>query len=57
MSRALQALKIREIGEALEAAGLLTIQDKATALGLSRSTTWAVLQVLLQEFRIIGDAR
>ena len=44
MSRALQALKIREIGEALEAAGLLTIQDKAVALGLSRSTTWAFLQ-------------
>ena len=37
-------MKIREIGEALEAAGLLTIQDKAVALGLSRSTTWAFLQ-------------
>ena len=44
MSRALQALKIHEIGEALKAAGLRTIQGKATALGLSRSTTWAVLQ-------------
>src|SRR6476646_2471158 len=44
MPKALQSVKIREIGEALKAAELLTIQDKAAALGLSRSTSWAVLQ-------------
>jgi len=44
MPKARQAQKIREIGAALEAAGHLTIQDKAHALGLSRSTTFALLK-------------
>lgn len=44
MSRALQASKIREIGKALKAAGYEHIDAQAEALGLSRSTTWTVLQ-------------
>ena len=44
MSRALQASKIREIGKALSAAGYEHIDSQAEALGLSRSTTWTVLQ-------------
>ena len=44
MSRALQASKIREIGKALTAVGYLELDDQADALGLCRSTTWAVMQ-------------
>ena len=44
MSRALQASRIREIGKALSAAGYEHIDSQAEVLGLSRSTTWTVLQ-------------
>jgi predicted DNA-binding transcriptional regulator AlpA len=44
MSRALQIAKIREIGLALRASGYLELNNQAEALGLCRSTTWAVLQ-------------
>ena len=36
--------KIREISEALKAAGFVTLDAQTRALGLARSTTWAVLQ-------------
>src|SRR3974390_2640 len=39
-----QSAKIREIGEALAASNVPTLDRKAEALGLSRSTTWALLQ-------------
>jgi hypothetical protein len=39
-----QSAKIREIGDALCAAGHLTLDQQALALGLSRSTTWSILQ-------------
>ena len=39
-----QSAKIREIGEALAASSVRTLDHKAEVLGLSRSTTWALLQ-------------
>jgi hypothetical protein len=39
-----QSNKIRELGEALIQAGLLTLDEQAEALGLCRSTTWTILQ-------------
>jgi hypothetical protein len=42
--KARQAAKIRQLGEALAAAGLMTLDKQATALGLSRSTTWTILK-------------
>ena len=36
--------KMREIGEALVAAGYDNLDSQAAALGLSRSTTWAILK-------------
>jgi predicted DNA-binding transcriptional regulator AlpA len=40
----LQAAKILELGEALIAAGHLRLDDQATLLGLSRSTTWTIVR-------------
>jgi hypothetical protein len=42
--KARQCAKIREIGEALCAAGYATLDKQAEALGLCRSTAWTVLQ-------------
>src|SRR5215467_8007356 len=39
-----QSLKIREIGDALVTEGFITLDEQARALGLSRSTTWTLLQ-------------
>jgi oligoribonuclease (3'-5' exoribonuclease) len=39
-----QSSKIREIADALVAAGLVSLDEQADALGLSRSTTWSVLK-------------
>jgi hypothetical protein len=36
--------KIKQIGETLRRAGFLTLGNQSKALGLSRSTTWKVLQ-------------
>ena len=44
MPRTLQALKIRELGEALVQAGYLALDEQADVLGLCRSTTWTILQ-------------
>ena len=43
-AKASQASRIRELKIALENAGLLTLNQQAGALGLCRSTTWAVLR-------------
>ena len=43
-SRERQNAKIREIGDALAAAGLHALDEQAEALGLSRSTTWNLLK-------------
>jgi hypothetical protein len=42
--KARQASKIKELGDALVAAGFCTLDRQASALGLSRSTTWTVLR-------------
>ena len=39
-----QAIRIKELGAALTADGLIILDDQARALGLSRSTAWAVLK-------------
>ena len=39
-----QSFKIREIRQVLIAAGFATLDEQAEVLGLSRSTTWAVLK-------------
>ena len=38
-----QRFKIKQLSDALVKAGLLSLDEKATALGLSRSTTWTIL--------------
>src|SRR4051794_11830858 len=40
----LQSAKIREIGDALRAAGYVALDEQARALGLPRSTAWTVLR-------------
>jgi len=42
--KALQRLKIKQLRDALVNAGFLTLDVQAEALGLRRSTTWAILQ-------------
>ena len=42
--RVLQAAKIRELGEVLIASGYVCLDEQARVLGLSRSTTWTLLQ-------------
>jgi hypothetical protein len=42
--RSRQRVKIKEIGESLCAAGHVCLDKQANVLGLSRSTTWTVLQ-------------
>ena len=43
-TRARQTVKIKELAETLEAAGFVSLDEKAHALGLSRSTTWTILK-------------
>ena len=43
-AKARQATRIRELGGALTASGLVTLDEQARALGLSRSSAWAVLK-------------
>lgn len=42
--RARQCQRIKELRQALVDAGYASLETQATVLGLSRSTTWAVLQ-------------
>ena len=42
--KAQQSAKIRQLGEALVASGIVMLDDQANALGLSRSTTWTILK-------------
>lgn len=39
-----QASKIKELANELVAAGFVSLDDQASALGLSRSTTWTILK-------------
>ena len=43
-AKARQATRIRELGSALTASGLVTLGEQARALGLSRSSAWTVLK-------------
>jgi hypothetical protein len=43
-TRERQTLKIKELAETLEDAGFVSLDEKAYALGLSRSTTWTILK-------------
>ena len=43
-TRERQTVKIKELAETLEAAGFVSLDEKAYALGLSRSTTWTILK-------------
>lgn len=43
-AKASQGTTIRQLGEALEASGIVTLDEKAAILGLSRSTTWTILK-------------
>ena len=42
--KARQSVRIRELGEALAAAGITALDDQAETLGLARSTTWTILK-------------
>ena len=42
--KARQAIRIKELGAALAADGFVTVDEQARALGLSRSSAWAVLK-------------
>jgi hypothetical protein len=44
MMKQRQSSKISEIGDALVASGISTLDQQASALGLSRSTTWTILR-------------
>src|SRR4030081_3634460 len=43
-AKARQGIRIKELGASLTASGLFTLDEQARALGLSRSTAWAVLK-------------
>ena len=42
--KARQSARIRELAAVLAASGFVTLDEQAKALGLSRSTAWAVLK-------------
>jgi hypothetical protein len=42
--KAKQSSKIRELADALEAAGIHSLDERARVLGLPRSTTWSILK-------------
>lgn len=42
--KARQSVKIRQLGEALVAAGYRRLDEQAKALGLPRSTAWTILK-------------
>ena len=42
--KARQSAKIREIGETLVSAGVVTLDEQAKALGVGRSTAWSILK-------------
>jgi hypothetical protein len=43
-NKARQTIRIKELGAALAADGFVTLGEQARALGLSRSSVWAVLK-------------
>jgi hypothetical protein len=49
-----QSSKIKELSDALEAAGFVSLDKQATALGLSRSTTWTILRAKHKNYGLSG---
>ena len=49
-----QSSKIKELSDALLAAGFLSLDEQATALGLSRSTTWTILRAKHKNYGLSG---
>jgi hypothetical protein len=43
-NKARQTIRIKELGASLTASGMVTLDEQARALGLSRSSAWAVLK-------------
>src|ERR1700748_3524622 len=50
-----QCCKIKELSDALVAAGFLSLDEQATALGLSRSTTWTILRAKHKNYGLYGE--
>ena len=49
-----QSVKIKELSDALVAAGFISLDEQATALGLSRSTTWTILKAKHKNYGLSG---
>jgi hypothetical protein len=49
-----QSSKIMELSDALIAAGFVSLDEQATALGLSRSTTWTILKARHKNYGLSG---
>jgi hypothetical protein len=49
-----QSSKIRELSDALVAAGFSSLDEQAGALGLSRSTTWTILKAQHKNYGLSG---
>ena len=53
-ARELHAAKIRQIAEALVEGGYLSLDEQAGVLGLSRSTTWTIIQAKHKNYGLSG---
>src|ERR1700748_2927731 len=49
-----QCCKIKELSDALVASGFVSLDEQATALGLSRSTTWTILKAKHKNYGLSG---
>src|SRR5712671_5201655 len=49
-----QTCKIRELAHSLVAVGFISLDEQADALGLSRSTTWTILQAKHKNYGLSG---
>jgi hypothetical protein len=49
-----QSSKLKELSDALIAAGFISLDDQAMALGLSRSTTWTILKAKHKNYGLSG---
>ncbi|MDE2602192.1 MAG: hypothetical protein KGL62_07460 [Bradyrhizobium sp.] len=49
-----QSIKIKELSDAMVAAGFVSLDEQATALGLSRSTTWTILKAKHKNYGLSG---
>ena len=49
-----QSSKIKEVSDALVAAGFCSLDDQADQLGLSRSTTWTILKAKHKNYGLSG---